>query len=908
MDDGRLFIVMPFYAGETLKKKIARGPLPVEEAVDYAIQIARGLTKTHAHDIIHRDIKPANVMVTSDGVVKVVDFGLAKLADVQLTKTGTTLGTVAYMSPEQAQGVEVDARTDLWSLGVVLYEMLTGERPFLGEYEQAVIYLVLNVEAEPVEVLRPEVPEALAQLVHRTLTKDRDARPASMVVLLDALKALQADRQPSAPALPGLKTLIRQPRYVIPGLVLLLVLGAMVVWWYRHSTRVPWARQVALPEIARLADGGQYAAAFELATEAERFIANDSTLAGLWPRFSGYVTVHSDPAGTTVYSKPYTALGAAWQYLGQTPIDSLRVSYAQYRYLGQTPFDSISVSHEHFRFKVEKDGFHTINAIPLSWVSSYKLGEEGSIPVEMVRVSGGTRFRLFLAGLSHLKVEHVSDFLMDTYEVSNRAYKRFVGEGGYRKREYWKHPFVKEGRTLSWEEAMALFMDKTGRFVGPSTWVGGDYPEGEDAYPVTGVSWYEAAAYAEFVGKSLPTIYHWNKASGISWGLLDLSYLIIPLSNFDGRGPAPGGNYQGIGPFGTYDLAGNVREWAWNAVRETEQRFILGGSWNDPPYMYSMEYGESAFDRSPTNGFRCVDYIDEEEDQAVLSRPIAPKSRDYTREVPVSDELFEVFLRQYAYDPAPLNPAVESVDASAEDWTREKITFDAAYGNERNERMVAYLYLPKGVRPPYQPVLFFPGAYAIPARSFESWHSWGFDFLLRSGRAVMVPIYKGTYERGDDLETFVPDETNFYKEHVIMWAKDLNRSIDYLEMRDDIDTDKLAYYGISWGGLQGPIMLAVEKRFKVGVLHLGGLPFQRALPEVDPINFLPRVTIPVLMHNGRYDYIFPLETSQRPLFELLGTPEEQKRHVVFESAHTVPRSDLIRETLDWLDHYLGPVE
>ena len=172
----------------------------------------------------------------------------------------------------------------------------------------------------------------------------------------------------------------------------------------------------------------------------------------------------------------------------------------------------------------------------------------------------------------------------------------------------------------------------------------------------------------------------------------------------------------------------------------------------------------------------------------------------------------------------------------------------------------------------------------------------------------MVPIYKGTYERGDDLETFVPDETNFYKEHVIMWAKDLNRSIDYLEMRDDIDTDKLAYYGISWGGLQGPIMLAVEKRFKVGVLHLGGLPFQRALPEVDPINFLPRVTIPVLMHNGRYDYIFLLETSQRPLFELLDTPEEQKRHVVFESAHTVPRSDLIRETLDWLDHYLGPVE
>ena len=189
-DDGHLFIAMAYYQGETLKKKIARGPVPVDEALSYATQMARGLAKAHATGIIHRDVKPANVMVTDDGVVKIVDFGLAKMTDVQLTRTGVTLGTVAYMSPEQARGDVVDAQTDVWSLGVVLYEMLTGKRPFPGEHEQGIIYHILHQEPVPITEAGAALPEEVDHVVRMCLEKEKDLRYPTMDDLLADLEVL----------------------------------------------------------------------------------------------------------------------------------------------------------------------------------------------------------------------------------------------------------------------------------------------------------------------------------------------------------------------------------------------------------------------------------------------------------------------------------------------------------------------------------------------------------------------------------------------------------------------------------------------------------------------------------------------------------------------------------------------
>ena len=140
-----------------------------------------------------------------------------------------------------------------------------------------------------------------------------------------------------------------------------------------------------------------------------------------------------------------------------------------------------------------------------------------------------------------------------------------------------------------------------------------------------------------------------------------------------------------------------------------------------------------------------------------------------------------------------------------------------------------------------------------------------------------------------------------------MWAKDLRRSVDYLHTRSDVDTTRLAYQGYSWGGYQAGIMLAVEPRFKAAILFCPGLAFERPLPEVDPVNFLPRIKVPVLMLNLQYDAIFPLESSSKPMFRMLGTPPEHKRQVVVNAAHCAPPAVFIREGLAWLDKYLGSV-
>lgn len=882
------FIAMELLQGQTLGDRISSKPLPIDQLLDLGIQIADALEAAHSREIIHRDVKPANIFITPSGQAKILDFGVAKrtgkslhiaemvgaspvptlgLTADYLTSPGAVMGTVAYMSPEQLRGEELDARSDLFSFGTVLYEMATGHRAFLGNTSAVVFDAILNEKPKSPLNLNTNLPPKVAKIIEKALAKDRQIRYQSAreirLDLTDVSRQISASVFTQRP----ITQLIRKPRFAVPILLLLLALLVASILIVRRNAQVRWATRQAIPEIARLLDNEKYVPAFHLARKVERYISDDPVLTRLRHDTLILTTVHTTPPGADVYVKEFDDVSDAWEYLGRSPIEGIKIPLA------------------HYRWRVSKAGFDTVeasfqNGRPVDFI----LDPEGNLPPGMVRIPGG-RTTASIAGGPEVQVD---DYLMDKFELTNAEFKKFLDAGGYQKREYWKEPFVKGDRLLSWENAITEFRDSTGQ-PGPATWEVGDFPHGQSDLPVDGVSWYEAAAYAQFAGKSLPTVYHWRRAAGNSAE-------VLPLSNFGDKGPVRVGTYQGIGPYGTYDMAGNIREWCWNELHG--QRYIMGGAWNEPTYVFNSADALSPFDRSATNGIRLMkNLVGEVSGAAKL--PIENIPHDFNNKKPVSDETFVLFRSFYSYDHAPLQSVVES----AEDgplWKKERVTFSAAY---MNERVTAYLFLPKNANPPFRTVIYFPSAPAFHRYSFENFDTLAVDFIIKSGRAVLYPIYKGSFERiVKSLEGL-----NNERDLVIQWSKDLSRSIDYLATRGDIDHDRLAYYGTSRGANFAPVLLAMEPRIKVAVLLSGGLLPRVRLPEVDAINFAPRVKIPVLMLNGRHDILLPVNSSQVPFFQLLGTPTEDKRHVLFDGGHTMTRNNIVKEVLGWLDRYLGPV-
>ena len=657
---------------------------------------------------------------------------------------------------------------------------------------------------------------------------------------------------------------------------------AMVAGWWALRTQRATAAAEAIAVAEELISVGDIAKSFSAIHDLPSSV-HDSIVSRLHEEIGAFDTLRTEPAGVRVSWRSLLEPTATWETLGETPL-------AAYLPRGR---DGVLL-------RLELEG-HTTRYLWSRAVRNrppwrmQQLGNELSNALWVPR--GNVVPGVLGGGMWAGDDRRVGDYLIDRYEVTNGEYKAFVDAGGYEDRAYWTDAFLDDSRRLIWEEAMARFVDRTGQ-PGPGTWEIGQYPDGMEDHPVAGLSWYEASAYARFVGRALPTMYHWYRAADVGRG-----HAVVPMSNFGPAGTAPVGEFEGITALGVSDMAGNVREWVQNAAGE--YRMSQGGGWGDAPFAFALAQPLSPWDRSEQNGVRLITDLGAAELTAAASEPVAYYERDFAAEVPVSDEVFEVFRDLFAYEPRALNATVEVTDSDLiSDVIYERVSLDAAYDGPR---IILHVYRDaalEGHR--LQPVVYFPGANALFAQAFNPATQVirRRDIVARSGRMFVYPEYLSTFSRDDDFVYALQDETNQYRDEVVRWYQDLGRTLDYLEIRDDVDPDRFAYLGTSWGGRMGAIMLAVEPRFKAAVLNVAGLSPKPTQPSVDPFNFAPRIKAPVLMLSGQFDPIYPLELAARPLYRALGTPV--KELYVAEGAHFVPYADEAQQVLSWFDTHLGP--
>lgn len=873
------YYTMPYIEGETLRDRLVRDPISVDEATGILLDVAMALEYAHTRKVVHRDIKPENILITGRTAV-VTDFGIAKAItdatlpgpNTTLTKFGSIVGTPAYMAPEQAAGDMIDARADLYAWGMVAHEMLSGVHPF-ARHTTAHALLAAQISETPKSLAegRRDLPSALVSIVDRSLSKDPALRPAAASEIVAALGAARA--LPTAPV--TRKRVLIRVATVLAALALLAVAARA----YLRYDRSRWVRDDAVKEAMQYVDSDRSLLALQTLQRAQSYAPGDTQIARVLAEQSRVVSVASSPSGATVSIQDYLAPESAPLSLGITPLKNIRIPKGL------------------LRWHIDKPGVGTLDVAPsVSGSILFAVDSALAAPAGMVRVNAST-WENDIAFIGWVGPYKLPTFFIDKFEVTNREYQQFVDKGGYTKQQYWKEPFTERGAIIPWDVAITRFRDRSGR-AGPSTWEGGHYPDGKAEFPVSGVSWYEAAAFEEFSGKNLPVLVQWFEAAPP-----DLARYVVNMSNIGKVDVAPVGSFKGLGSYGTYDMAGNVREWTRSEL-DNDRHFILGGAANGQTYLYIHPEALSSFDRSPENGIRGVrNTVPLSPD---VTKPVKQLTRNFAKIKPASDEVFRAYQLMFAYSRVPLNAKVDATVDETKDWKKEKISFDSPYNNER---ITAFLFLPKRVKPPFQTVIFFPSARVNFLRNSRTLGDTAFfDYVVQSGRAVMYPIYQETYERR--VQKFAPGaahDIQFFEQRY----KDFARSIDYLQTRNDIDSKKLGYLGVSMGSAEGVIYTTLaQDRLKAVVLLDGGFFLDQPPPGADVVDYAPRLKTPTLMVNGRFDFTFPMNESQLPLYRMLGAPAADKNHIPLETPHDVlaDRPSLVREVLAWYDKYLGRVQ
>ena len=914
---GRPFMAMQLLDGETIKDRIARlGPLDTQALVSAAIDIANGLDAAHRQGIIHQDIKPSNLFLTRSGQAKVLDFGIATLVvhrdaassgspQEAAPDAGSVPGTAAYMSPEQIRGGNVDPRTDIFSLGLVLYEMATGRHAFAPDSTSGTNNAIQNAEPLPPSRFNPALSVELERTILKALEKDPEKRFASAADLREAMERINTASHSTA-AEPLTRStgrrgqlfawLAQAPRRALLAGVVALTAVAGIVPVLKNRADRTWA-QASVSRVERLAAAGAHKEGYDVAVQVLRILPGEPTMSRLMYQLSDDLSVSTTPPGAEVSLRRLGSSSA--EPLGLTPIQHVTVARGEFiisiRKAGYADFERTLSSALERRSMTNKR--------PWEIRIEQRLREASKSPQGMALVPGG---EYKLQGWSRVTEASakLSDYYIDKFEVSNRDFKVFIDTGGYNQRQFWG-PHNDTG----------IFRDKT-RLPGPRGWVRGTFPDGKQAYPVTGITWPEASAYCQSSGKDLPTLFQWEKAARgsmwtpfgvvLPWGVLDPTD-VARRANFESTGPTAVDSFEfGMSPFGVYNMAGNVAEWMRNSY---DDGFTVGGgAWNEPIYQFGGYSPRPALYSAETLGFRCAMMADGVAgDQGGMRFSSARQAIEY----PVStDREFQASKLRYAYERRPLHAAVLAAEET-EAWRREEVAFDGFGG----ERASAFLYLPKSAVPPYQVIQFLGGDswfYGTPVTQVVEKSSRVAPYI-RAGRAVFLVVLKGFAGR-EPAGAYGREPAGAYgnlefgsRQHrdiLVSWAVDMQRGLDYLETRSDIDTRKIALMNHSTFEV-GAVFAGVDQRYS-SVILIGAGVFPELLhvpPEVNPLHFVPHIRAPKLMLNGRYDD-GTSESTAEPLFRLMRGP---KKRSVFIGGHIPPPEIAVPLVNGFLDETLGPV-
>jgi hypothetical protein len=669
---------------------------------------------------------------------------------------------------------------------------------------------------------------------------------------------------------------IRIGNVVVTGLLLILFL-----YFFKKSQSKDDLLTEQLPEISNAFDKGDILFVFKKTKSLLENYPDNEILKNFFVKSSWNINVDSDLKETEVYVKfPKDTI---WNYIGFTPIDSLRVPG-----LGEDLID--------FTLKLKKGDVEYITEG--EQYGYFEISLLKDVPPGFIYKKIKENINMNMPGVFLGPDNLIPSFGVSKTEVTNLQFKQFIEDGGYNKPKYWDFPFYFEGEEFTYDKTIKLFTDKFGKF-GPANWIYGEFPDGEENFPVQGISWFEARAYAKYKELSLPNIFQWLDAASLSGFKFKLPNL--SGSNFNSNKPRDvneSDNEIDLLP----NIAGNVREWT-NTSHGNNRKVILGGSYTEDEYTFNSFYSISPFDRSIENGIRLVKNLKEiyQFNDNFIAKYF---ERDFYKEQDVSDEVFEVYKSQFDYPNKPLDVVEKIIESSNKNYRIEKFEMPTPYKSE--EKLYGYIISSKKFNGKTKPIIEFPSALAI----FNDDLKISDDiikekkYLLDEGHSIIMPVYFNTWGREKPLKDWWPNETEEYKSTIVKIGKDFKRVIDYLETKENLVFEKLSYMGYSWGSVTSNILLAIDNRISSASIFVGGLMLQKSRKEIESHLYVRRIKIPILHIVGKRDGIFEYEESFLPWNNLIGTPEKDKSIIVLEDVgHGLPKDVMVENHLNFLEKY-----